>query len=74
MINRVSKKLLYQWFSTRVPPEVTQILFILLIQLNAVFCVTQLNYCTGVSRGTEMFPWGSAPAKKVGNQVKAFIP
>ena len=68
-----------QWFSTRVPrssrvPPIqsrgsarsyTNFHFILLIKLNAVFCIRQLNYCTGVPRAAEMFPWGSAPAKRL---------
>ena len=60
-----------QWFSTRVPPVQSRSSarsytnFILIIKLNTVFCVRQLNYCPGVSRVTGMFPWGSAPAKRL---------
>ena len=38
---------------------------ILLIKLNAVFCIRQLNYCTGVPRATGMLSWGSASAKRL---------
>ena len=59
-----------EWFSTRVPPVqlrgsarcYTNFPFILLIKLNAVFCIRQLNYCTGVPRAAGMFSWGYAPA------------
>ena len=62
-----------QWFSTRIPPVQSRgsarcymnFHFILLIELNAVFCVRQLNYCTGVPRVTGMFSWGSALAKRL---------
>ena len=61
---------LEQWFLTRFPPvqsggsarSYTNSHLILLIKLNSVFfCTRQLNYCTEVSRATEMFSWGSAP-------------
>ena len=43
----------------------TNFRFILSIKLNAVFCIEQLNYCTGVPRVTEMFSWGSASTKRL---------
>ena len=59
--------------STRVSPvqsrgsarSYTNFYFILLIKLNAVFRTGQLNYCTGVSRATEMLPWDSTSAKRL---------
>ena len=69
--------MLGQWFSTRVlrNPRVPPVQsrgsaksytnLILLIKLNAVFCIKQMNYCTGVPRATGMFSWGSAPAKRL---------
>ena len=39
--------------------------FILLINLNAVFCIKQMNDCTEISRATKMFPWGSDSAKRL---------
>ena len=43
----------------------TNFRFILLIKLNAVFCIRQLNHCTGVPQTIGMFPWGSAPSKRL---------
>ena len=68
---------LTQWSSTGVPrnPRVPPVQsrgsarsytnLILLIKLNAVFCIKQPNYCTGVPRATRMFSWDSAPAKRL---------
>ena len=73
LILMISVECVDQWLSTRVPPvqsrdsarSYTNFCFILLIRLNAVFCIRQLNYCTGVPRATGMFPWGSVPAKRL---------
>ena len=43
--------------------------FISLIKLHAVFCVRQLNYCSGVPRANGMFSWGSTPAKRLKTTV-----
>ena len=68
---------LRQWFSTGVPrnPRVPPVQsrgsarsdtnLILLIKLNAVFCIRQLNYCTRVPRATGMFSWSCASAKRL---------
>ena len=68
-----------QWFSTRIlqNPGVSPVQsrgsttsymyfhFILLINLNAVFCIRQLNYYKRVPRATGIFFLGSAPAKRL---------
>ena len=42
------------------------------IKLNAVFCLRQLNYCSGGPRASEMFRWGSAPAKRLKTTALGF--
>ena len=59
--------------STRVLPvqykgstrSYTNFHFILIIKLMLLFCMGQMNYCTGIPQATGMFSWGSASAKRL---------
>ena len=39
--------------------------FYFILFITCCFSARQLNYCTGVPRGTGFFPWGSAPVKRL---------
>ena len=63
LISMISVECENQWFSTRVPPEqsrgsarsYTNFHFILLIKPKAVFCIRQLNYCSGAPQAIGNF-------------------